>query len=91
MTVAILSDSDKAKRDFNNKLLFMTAVGGGTALIAADSVHAQATTIDVSTVSAQTTAATTAISAVGVTLLAMAFGLLVFSVATNVIRRVMGG
>ena len=75
---------------FRKKLLLVTAVGGAGVLAAAP-VHAQSTSIDIPTVSAQATAATTAITTVGVTLLAMAFGLLVFSVATNVIRRVMGG
>lgn len=86
----LTKDKNQKQASFNQKLLFMTAAGAGGASVIAQGAEAQ-TAIDVTTVSAQTASATTAITTVGATLLAMAFGLLVFTVATNVIRRVMGG
>jgi len=74
-----------------NPKIALGILTGGSILAVSQSVQAQATVIDVPTVSAQATAATTAITGVGAVLLAMAFGLLVFTVATSVIRRVMGG
>ena len=89
-TATIIPDFQKKKdAAFRSKLLLGVALGGGA--IASNVQGASAQSIDVTTVSTQTAAATTAITTVGATLLAMAFGLLVFTVATNVIRRVMGG
>lgn len=93
MNIATVTPDFQKKQNkdaaFRSKLLMGAALGGGA--IASNVQGASAQSIDVTTVSAQTASATTAITTVGATLLAMAFGLLVFTVATNVIRRVMGG
>lgn len=88
--ISVTPDFQKTKNAaFSKNLLMSTLAIGGVAASVSAPVQAQ-TAIDVTTVSAQTASATTAITTVGVTLLSMAFGLLVFRVATNVIRRVMG-
>lgn len=74
-----------------NPKIALGILTGGSIVATASGANAQATVVDVASVSAQATSATTAITGVGGVLLAMAFGLLVFTVATNVIRRVMGG
>ena len=74
----------------SGKFLLYTALATGATAAAVESASAQSA-ITIESVSTQSTAATTAITAVGAVLVTMAFGLLVFSVVTGVIRKVMGG
>jgi len=90
MAAALLNSPSVSDRK-NPKIFLGLLAGGSGAITAIDSASAESTTIDVASVTAQSTAATTAITGVGAVLITMAFGMLVFSVATGVIRRVMGG
>lgn len=73
----------------SEKIKLGAALVGVSALVAVSPSQAQTATIDVPGVAAQTSAATTAISTVGAILLPMAFGLLVFKIASRVIKYVM--
>lgn len=73
----------------SDKIKIGAALVGVSALVAVSPSQAQTATIDVPGVAAQTSAATTAISTVGMILLPMAFGLLVFRISARVIKFVM--
>lgn len=73
-----------------NRILLLS---GGTALAAlsvANPVHAQTATIDTTSVNTQLTGVQTGITSVGGTLLAMAMGILLFTIGKAIIKRVTG-
>lgn len=82
-----LTNKQTSKTTTGDKIKLGGALVGASALIAVSPSQAQSVTVaDVAT---QTSAATTAISTVGVILLPMAFGLLVFKISARVIKYVM--
>ena len=85
---------DRFKLNSNQKVARLYLLGGGTTLAAsgiAESLHAQSTTIDPTTVNTQLTSIQSGITAVGGTLLAMAAGILLFMIGKRIIKKVTAG